>query len=96
MAKISIFSIDFHNLAKLFNRGRIDKVYARMYAQACELAVFESMKFKEGVKPGGGAFSKRSLEEYFDKLLNFQQERINYHMAEMKDLLILHLKEQRK
>ena len=45
MPDLNIFNLDFGNLAKLLNRGRVDKVYNKMYVVAHDLSIHELKQY---------------------------------------------------
>jgi hypothetical protein len=83
------------NIQKLFIRGRIDKVYERMYNVAESLAAHETKKMFEIIANN----SKKKLpkdispEDYYwnyaTEVMEYRQKRIEHHINEMKELLKL-------
>ncbi|MCK5261136.1 MAG: hypothetical protein KAJ44_03070 [Thermoplasmatales archaeon] len=94
MPDLNIFNLDFGNLAKLLNQGRVDKVYNKMYTVAHDLSVHELKQYLTELR------TKASSEKTGLKLLtlitDFKKERISFHMNEMKQLLDKSLKMQSK
>lgn len=94
MPDLNIFKLDFGNLAKLISKGRVDKVYYKMYQVADRLSreefeVFRLELLGTLVKEG---YPKAS--ELIIKLTDFKKDRITFHMNEMKQLLEMSLKAQ--
>lgn len=90
MPNLNIFNLDFGDLAKLLNRGRVDKVYFKMYAAAEDLAVHETKKFLLELQ--AKASSIQSPMELLMMITNYRKERLSFHMNEMKQLLDMSLK----
>jgi len=83
-------SLDFGNLAKLMSKGRIDKVYFKMYAVAEKLTIQETKQFL--LELTAKFYETNSNINLLTELTEFRKERISYHMNEMKQLLEKSLK----
>lgn len=87
-----IFNLDFSNLAKLMNKGRIDKVYKKMWHVAESLATKELRTFVYELPAREKEFETPS--DILSSVINFKKDRIDYHMNQMKQLLEKSLKTQ--
>jgi len=94
MPDLNIFNLDFGNLAEQLNKGRVGKVYFKMYAVAEKLAIHESKKFLIDLQ--AKASSIESGMELIMMVNNYQKERLTFHMNKMNQLLELSLKAQSK
>ena len=94
MPDLNIFNLDFGNLAKLLNQGRVDKVYYKMYKVADKLSreEFETWKYEYLATMN----KRKDLSEQITTLTDFKKDRIAFHMNEMKQLLEMSLKAQSK
>ena len=90
---MSLFDIHLHldNLVKLYEKGRIVKVYDKMNKEAEMLAVHEIETFLVELKH---KLASKEIEgmNVINLLIDFRKERIDYHMSEMKKLLNEQLK----
>ena len=94
MPGLNIFNLDFGNLAEQLNKGRVDKVYFKMYAVAEKLAIHESKKFLIDLQ--AKALSVESGMKLIMMVNNYQKERLTFHMNKMNQLLEMSLKAQSK
>ncbi|HQB18834.1 hypothetical protein KBC25_00385 [Candidatus Pacearchaeota archaeon] len=89
------------NIQKLLLKGNITKAYENMYNLAERLAVHE-MKQRGQILWNKLAKKVNNSEEhnisYAKEMANYKEKRIQYHLAEMKELLKLReqLKEDKK
>lgn len=82
------------NIQKLFLSGNIDKVYEKMYNVAEKLAIHEVKLYQDLLMQ---KMTDRKIKtgkdfdsiEYFNKVVNHRQERLQHHINEMKELLKL-------
>ena len=93
-ADLNIFNLDFGNLAKLMNKGRVDKVYFKMYAVAEKLAIHETKKYLFELQ--AKISSIKSDMDLLTMITDYRKDRISFHMDEMKKLLEMSLKAQLK
>ncbi len=91
MLDFNMFNLDFANLAKLMKNGRVDKVYYKMYRVADNLMREDFQRFQLGLLKD----YNMGTTELLDKLTDFFNGRIEYHMNEMKELLEMSMKNQR-
>ena len=76
-----------------FARGGIDKLYLRMYQLAESLAIHEMKKYDSFLSFKSlysEVMLKGECEDIVDidqKIIKYRDERINYHMDEMKEIL---------
>ena len=94
MSNLNIFNLDFGNLAKLINKGRVDKVYQKMWYVADRLSREEFETFRIELLANTRKFKNTS--HLLTTLTDFKKDRITYHMNEMKKLLEMSLKAQLK
>jgi hypothetical protein len=94
MPDLNIFNLDFGNLAKLMNKGRVDKVYQKMWYVADRLSREEFNTFRIELLANANKF--KSTTELLTTLTDFKKDRITFHMNEMKKLLEMSLKSQSK
>ena len=94
MSNLNIFNLDFGDLTKLMNKGRIDKVYNKMYYVAHDLSVHELKQYL--IELQTKAPSERSGLKLLTMITDFKKERISFHMDEMKKLLEMSLKSKSK
>jgi hypothetical protein len=94
MPDFNLFNLDFSNLAKLMSKGRVDTVYYKMYRVADKLTKEDFQRFKLEVLAKSDKFKDTS--EFALTLSNFFNERIEFHMNEMKKLLEMSMKNQSK
>ena len=94
MPNLNIFNLDFGNLAKLVNKGRVDKVYQKMWYVADRLSREEFETFRLELLANSDKFN--STSELITSLTDFKKDRITFHMNEMKQLLEMSLKAQSK
>ena len=87
-------ALDFGNLAKLINKGRIDKVYQKMWYVADKLSREEFQTFKFELLAQTDKI--KDMSELITSLTDFKKDRITFHMNEMKKLLEMSLKVQSK
>lgn len=87
-------TLDFGNLAKLMNKGRIDKVYKKMWYLADKLSREEFNTFK--IELLANSTKYKTTSDLLNTLTDFKKDRIAFHMDEMKKLLEMSLKEQSK
>ena len=87
-------SLNFGDLAKLMNKGRVDKVYFKMYAVAEKLSVKEIKQFL--LELTAKFYEINSNINLLTELTEFRKERISFHMNEMTQLLEKSLKAQLK
>jgi len=87
-------SLDFGNLAKLISKGRVDKVYYKMYQVADRLSREEFEVFRLELIATITKNGTPSASDLITKLTDFKKERITFHMNEMKQLLEMSLKAQ--
>jgi len=85
MPDVNIFKIDFQNLAKLMDKGRIDKVYNKMYDVADKLTRKETRIFILELQTKIDTIEEPA--ELIARISDFRKERLNHHMNEMKKLL---------
>ncbi|MGV8168819.1 MAG: hypothetical protein ACP5N3_02075 [Candidatus Nanoarchaeia archaeon] len=100
----SIFQVTINNIIKLFKKGNISDTYYKMYKRADKLASYEmnlrrdsfvrehiiDMKSKDIKSP------HEYMLAFEERVLNYRDERLKYHMEEMKKLLELRLKEEKE
>ena len=98
---VNILNIDFSNLVRLFRKGDITKVYSKMYDLAEYIAIHEMKLYRlllqnemDEMKKAG-FHPKDIASEYTKKSYEYKKERIQTHIKEMKELLVLHLKEKK-
>lgn len=89
-------ALDFGNLAKLISKGRVDKVYYKMYKVADKLSRDEFEVFRLELLATIAKNGTPSASDLITKLTDFKKERITFHMNEMKQLLEMSLKTQSK
>lgn len=94
MPDLNLFNLDFGNLAKLMNKGRVDKVYQKMWYVADRLSREEFNTFR--LELLANANKLKSTSELITTLTDFKKDRITFHMNEMKQLLEMSLKTQSK
>jgi len=94
MPNLSLFNLDFGNLVKLLNRGRVYKAYNKMYVVAHDLSVHELKQYL--IELHGRAPSEISGLKLVTLITDFKKERISFHMNEMKQLLEMSIKAQSK
>ena len=94
MPDLNIFNLDFGDLAKLISKGRVDKVYYKMYTVADRLSREEFNTFKLELLANTNKF--KDVPELLITLTDFKKDRITFHMNEMKKLLEMSLKAQSK
>jgi len=85
------------SLVKLFNRGQIDKAYKKMFDVAEEISRKETREYMEKLNHETleNNINKTNNSFKFDwltKIDNYHNERREYHMNEMKKLLIEQIK----
>ena len=97
MTDITLFSIDFKNLVKLFKKGKIPKVYSEMYSTAESIALHETEKFMNEIylKNLENKINKTPKDtfDYFSRIQKFREERIEFHLSKMFKLLEMSLAE---
>ena len=88
-------NLDLGNIVKLFSKGNIVKVYDKMFRLAERFANHEAENYKIELKNkikiaelAGKKFDKDFPIETVHSIWKFRNERFDYHMNEMKDLLI--------
>ena len=85
------------NFVKLFNKGKIDRLYEKIYILAEKLALHE-MKKKSSIilheleKKYKNERNDDIILEYLKGISVYKDERIKFHMDEMKNWLELNLK----
>ena len=94
MPDLNIFNLDFGNLAKSLNKGRIDKVYLKMYKVAQRLTSEDFKRFQLELLAKSNKF--KDTRDLTMTLSDFFKDRIEFHMNEMKQLLEKSLKVQSK
>ena len=67
MPDLNIFNLDFGNLAKLINKGRVDKVYYKMYKVADSLTREDFKKFQLELLSKSNENSKRTVKVIIKK-----------------------------
>ena len=84
MLNLNIFNINFQNLVKLSQKGRIISVYRRMYKEAEKLAnkEFDLFLRQEAILKRGS-----DVKTWFESIMKYRKDRIDFHMNEMKKLL---------
>jgi len=84
MLDLNIFKIDFQNLVKLSQKGRIVSVYRRMNKEAEKLAnkEFDLFLRQEAIIKRGS-----DVKTWFELIMKYRKDRIDFHMNEMKKLL---------
>ena len=94
MSNLNIFNLDFGDLAKLMTKGRVDKVYQKMWYAADRLSREEFNTFKLELLASSNKL--KTTSELITTLTDFKKDRITFHMNEMKKLLEMSLKAQLK
>jgi len=84
--------IDLGNLTKLLNKGRIDKVYDKMYYVADKRAREETQTFLLELQAKVNEI--KDPLHLITMISDFKKERISFHMNEMKQLLEISVKNQ--
>ncbi|RLF59243.1 MAG: hypothetical protein DRN27_03125 [Thermoplasmata archaeon] len=92
MPDLNLFNFDFSDLAKLMNKGRVDKVYYKMYQVADKLSREEFDTFRIELLAKSHGFE--STPELLTALTDFKKDRISFHMDEMKKLLEMSIETQ--
>jgi len=96
MALLSLFNLDLGSLMKYWKRGRIEKVYEKMYDVAENLAHHEMNKFDGKLKSQLGLIPGKieGNQDFLDKFtkfqsrsLNYRERRVQHHIDQMKELL---------
>lgn len=84
MLNLNIFNINFQNLVKLSQKGRIISVYRRMHKEAEKLAnkEFDLFLRQEAILKRGS-----DVKTWFESIMKYRKDRIDFHMNEMKKLL---------
>ena len=93
------FNIDLNNLVKLFNSGKVDKVYERIYVLAENLAKHEMINYSkelmnkiDAAKMAGRTLDVDTQLQTIHDVYAFREKRMNHHIEEMKNLLLLSIK----
>jgi len=92
MPDLNIFNLDFGNLIKLMNKGRIDKVYKKMWHVADSLSKKELEIFIYELPVKAKAKEIKTRYDILSSVINFKKDRMDFHMNEMKQLLEMSLK----
>jgi len=84
------FNLNIKNMLKLFHKGRVDKIYEKIYSIAENLAIHDTEHYESRVY---GEFmvkdKKNIVNDYTLKILKYRTERLEYHMNKMIELLKL-------
>ncbi|MBI2452331.1 hypothetical protein HYV50_04630 [Candidatus Pacearchaeota archaeon] len=89
--KLIDFNIfNFGNLFKLYNQGKIDKVYKKMYGVAEDLAIHETIKYQDELIATFKKKNIKNLEDYSSRVLTYRKKRLENHMKRMIKLLKLY------
>ncbi len=91
------FNFDISSLIKLFNKGKIDKTYEKMYRLAEDITVHETEQFMSELRSKAKEDEINKIPQnkfdYASKVWNYRKERLEFHMNKMMELLKLNLKE---
>lgn len=93
MVEFAGIKIEFglKDLIRLFNQGKVDKVYEKMYDIAESIAVHEVKQYRDEVylKSVANKITLSGPQDYVIRQIEFKRKRIDHHMKKMEDLLKL-------
>lgn len=93
----NLINFNIKNMIKLFRQGKISKLYSEMYSIAEEFAIHE-VNIKKGIimqKLDKRLNPNEYFGKYIEKISDYRDKRLNYHMNEMKKLLEMGLKDEK-
>ena len=77
MSDLNIFKIDFQNLVKLSQKGRIISVYRRMYKEAEKLA---NKEFDLFLRQEAIIKRESDVKTWFELIMKYRKDRIDFHI----------------
>ena len=77
MPDLNIFKIDFQNLVKLSQKGRIVSVYRRMYKEAEKLS---NKEFDLFLRQEAIIKRESDVKTWFELIMKYRKDRIDFHM----------------
>ena len=77
MPDLNIFKIDFQNLVKLSQKGRIVSVYRRMYKEAEKLS---NKEFDLFLRQEAIIKRESDVKTSFELIMKYRKDRIDFHM----------------
>jgi hypothetical protein len=77
MPDLNIFKIDFQNLVKLSQKGRIISVYRRMYKEAEKLS---NKEFDLFLRQEAIIKRESDVKTWFELIMKYRKDRIDFHM----------------